>query len=241
MRRDHAACLAVIPARGGSKRIPRKNIREFLGRPLIAYTVEAALESRVFARVIASTDDPEIAEVSRRFGAETPFMRNAVLADDNTTSSQVTADALEKVDLAGEQYVYVAQMMATCPLRNATDVQDSFRQMIASDAPSQISVTRFGWLNPSWAFRRDSQLRLAPLFSRRRATPQPGPTAALRTGRRHLVGRGSKPASEPKFLYPGSCTGWDIPWERAVDIDTQADWSMAEVLKQRQLQPTATR
>ena len=158
-------CLAVIPARGGSKRIPRKNVREFLGRPMIAYTIEAARESGIFARVIVSTDDPEVAEVSSRAGAEIPFMRTAALADDYVTSSRVTSDALEKVDPVGDQYVYAAQLLPTCPLRIASDVENSFRQMVDTNASSQISVTRFGWLNPWWAVRRDSQFRLTPLFA----------------------------------------------------------------------------
>src|ERR1039458_1916651 len=112
-----SSCLAVIPARGGSTRIPRKNIREFMGHPLIAYTIEAALESGVFARVIVSTDDEEKAETSRRFGAEVPFMRSAALSDNHAASSPVTADALERVDPWGELYFYVAQLLPTSPLR----------------------------------------------------------------------------------------------------------------------------
>ncbi len=108
-------CLAVIPARGGSKRIPRKNVREFLGRPMISYTIEAARESGIFARVIVSTDDPEVAEVSTHVGAEVPFMRTAALADDYATSSQVTADALEKVDPDGDQFIYAAPTVAHLP------------------------------------------------------------------------------------------------------------------------------
>ena len=111
------ACLAVIPARGGSTRIPRKNIRKFLGRPLIAYTIAAAQESGLFEKVIVSTDDPEVADVSCQFGAEVPFIRPASLADNRTASSPVTTDALERVDPSGALYSYVAQLLPTCPLR----------------------------------------------------------------------------------------------------------------------------
>lgn len=87
--------LAVIPARGGSKRIARKNIREFCGKPIIAWSIEAALESKCFDRVIVSTDDPEIADVARRFGAEVPFLRPAELADDYTGTAAVVRHAID--------------------------------------------------------------------------------------------------------------------------------------------------
>lgn len=231
-------CLAVIPARGGSQRIPRKNIRAFLDRPIIAYTIDAALESGIFASVVVSTEDPEIAEVSRAAGAEVPFMRAVTLADNYTTSSHVTADALEKTDPTGQRFGYVAQLLPTCPLRNARDIQDSFRQMIATAAPGQISVARFGWPNPWWAQRRDSSLRLSPLFpeaTQQRSQDLPElyvPVGAIWWAR-------AADLRQSRNFYMPDHTGWEIPWERGVDIDTEEDWSMAECLKQQQLQNSA--
>ena len=86
--------VAIIPARGGSKRIPRKNIREFAGLPMIAHSINCARESGAFERIVVSTDDPEIAEISRRFGAETPFMRPPALSDDHTGTTEVVAHAV---------------------------------------------------------------------------------------------------------------------------------------------------
>jgi CTP:molybdopterin cytidylyltransferase MocA len=117
--------LAVIPARGGSKRVPRKNVRELAGRPLIAYTVEAALDSGVFARVVVSTDDEEIARIGRACGAEAPFLRAASLSDDVTPVSAATADALGRLDPYGTVFADVAQLMANCPLRTAEDIRAS--------------------------------------------------------------------------------------------------------------------
>ena len=233
-------CLAVIPARGGSTRIPRKNIREFLGQPLIAYTIEAALESGVFARVIVSTDDQEVAEISERFGAEVPFMRSAALSDNHTASSPVTADALERLDPSAKLYAYVAQLLPTSPLRNASDVRASFQQLIGTGAPAQISITRFGWLYPWWAFERDPQLRLTPLFPeamQKRSQDLPplfGPVGAIWWAQAESL-------RQTRNFYMPDHTGWEIPWERAVDIDTEDDWRMAELLKQRPIEGAAAR
>jgi pseudaminic acid cytidylyltransferase len=227
-------CLAVIPARGGSKRIPRKNIREFAGRPLIAYTIEAALESGLFARVLVSTDDPEVATISRQSGAEVPFLREASLANDYTASSVVTADALERADPQGELYSHVAQLLPTCPLRNAIDVRESHRHFVATHAASQISVARFGWLNPWWAFRRDPEARLTPVYPEAtKARSQDLPPLFGAVGAIWWANAGS--LRETRNFYMPGYIGWEISWERAVDVDTYEDWRMAEVLRQSQL------
>lgn len=234
------SCLAVIPARGGSKRIPRKNIRDFLGRPMIAYTIDAARESGLFARVVVSTDDPEIADASQGAGAEVPFLRNPSLADDHTVASQVTADALQRVDPAGTQYSYVAQLMATCPLRTAVDIQDSFRQMTETGAPSQISVTRYGWQNPWWARRRDSTFHLSPFFpDMALQRSQDLPTLYVPVGA--VWWAKAQHLRETQNFYMPNHIGWEIPWTRAVDIDTEEDWQMAEFLSQFHSRHSAAR
>ena len=225
----HQHHLAVIPARGGSKRVPGKNIRELCGRPIIAYTIEAALESGVFSRVIVSTDSDEIATIARRFGAEVPFLRDASLAGDYTPISLVTLDALEKLDPDGTIFQSVAQLMANCPLRTAEDVRDSYRQFVEMGADSQISVTRYGWLNPWWAMTIDDQMRLKLLFEGKtsvRSQDLPDvfcPTGAIWWAKADVLRR------EKTFHIAGR-TGWEIPWQRAVDIDTEDDWRLAEIL-----------
>ncbi len=225
-----SACLAVIPARGGSRRVPGKNIRPLGGRPAIAYTIDAALGSGLFERVVVSTDSPEIAEVAVRCGAEVPFLREASLADDHTPVSLVTLDALERLDPAGEMYRVVAQLMANCPLRTAEDVRASYRQFVSTRAAAQLSVTRYGWLNPWWALERDpSSHVLTPLFAEqltRRSQDLPElycPTGAIWWATAEALRR------HRTFHIPGR-TGWEIPWQRAVDIDTADDWRMAELL-----------
>jgi len=199
------------------------------GRPLISYTIEAALGSGVFARVVVSTDDEEIARIGRACGADVPFLRAASLADDVTPVSAATADALGRLDPDGTVFADVAQLMANCPLRTAADVRESHAAFLGSGAPAQISVARYGWQNPWWALTRDAAGRIQPLFADRlqqRSQDLPElfcPTGAiwwaiseaLRTrGTYHVEGR----------------TAWELPWDRAIDIDTEDDWRLAEGL-----------
>lgn len=223
------ACLAVIPARGGSKRIPGKNVRCLEGKPLLAYTVEAALQSDLFERVIVSTDSQDIADVARGCGADVPFLRDAGLSDDFVPVSATTVDVLERVDPSGRAFARVCQLMPNCPLRTAGDILASYEQFVRTGAESQVSVVRYGWQNPWWAMRRDDHLVLAPLFedvatARSQDLPELFcPTGAAwwakaaalrREGTYHMAGR----------------TGWEIPWRRGIDIDTEDDLEMAEVL-----------
>jgi len=221
--------IAVIPARGGSKRIPRKNVREFGGKPIIAYSIEAACQSGLFERVIVSTDSPEIAEIARDYGAEVPFLRDANLSDDLTPVSAATAATLKRLDQHGDQFGYVCQLMPNCPLRIADDIVASYKQLIDIGSASQISVVRYGWQNPWWAMRLNEQLELEPLFKdfiTQRSQDLPPlfcPTGAVWWAKAETL------RSQETYHVPNR-TGWEIPWQRGLDIDTEEDWMMAEVL-----------
>ncbi len=237
-RAEAGGCLAVIPARGGSKRVPKKNIRALAGTPLIAYTIAAALESRVFASVVVSTDSDETAEIARSYGATVPFMRAASLAGDSVPVSAATVDALIRLDPEENRYTSVCQLMPNCPLRNAGDIVASYEQFVRSGATSQLSVTRFGWQNPWWAMRRKPDFSLDPLFpaalaERSQDLPELFcPTGAVWWARAGVL------RSEGTF-HVASRTGWEIPWMRAVDIDNEDDWNAAELLL-RMSDPDAT-
>jgi len=221
--------IAIIPARGGSKRVPDKNIRLLAGKPLVAYTIAAALESGLFGRVVVSTDSMAIADVARQCGAEVPFIRDEHLANDFVHVSEVTADALLRLDPAGDNYELVSQLMPSCPLRTAADVIDSYRQFEKTGADSQISVVRYAYQNPWWAVRLSERHVMEPVFKEQLAArsqdlpelfcPAGGTwwarTAALR---------------RTKNFFSENVTGWKIPWPRGLDIDTFEDWAMAEVL-----------
>lgn len=211
--------------------MPGKNMRSLLGRPAIAYTVAAALDSGLFGRVVVTTDSEAIADAARHAGAEVPFLREPGLADDHTPVSAATVDALERVD-AARAYAHVAQLMPNCPLRTAQDIRDSYRQFMESGAESQLSLTRFGWQNPWWAMRRDAGYKLEPLFPEvvtRRSQDLASlfcPTGAIWWATAAVLRR-------ERTYHVAGRTGWEIPWQRGVDIDTEDDWLMAEVLLQQ--------
>jgi N-acylneuraminate cytidylyltransferase len=225
--RDHT--IAIIPARGGSKRVPGKNIRPLAGKHLIAYTIDAALESALFHRVVVSTDSEDIAEVARANGAEVPFLRSSEISDDVTPISVATADALERLDPDGTQYQSVAQLMANCPLRTAEDLVSSYKQFYETAAVAQISVVRYGWQNPWWAMKRADNFVLDPLFpgemsARSQDLPELFcPTGAIWWGKTRAI------REQKTFHIPGR-TGWEIEWRHGVDIDTPEDMAFAEAL-----------
>jgi N-acylneuraminate cytidylyltransferase len=221
--------IAIIPARGGSKRIPGKNIRPLAGKPIMAYTITAARESGLFQHVVVSTDSQEIAEVARHYGAEVPFLRDGNLADDFTPVSSATADVLVRLDPVGDKFDSVAQLMPCCPLRTAGDVGDSYKQFQKTGAASQISVVRYGWQNPWWAMRRNERNELEPIFKEQMtARSQDLPTLFCPTGA--IWWARTEALRRTKTFHLENRTGWEIPWQRGIDIDTFEDWAMAEVL-----------
>ncbi len=133
--------VCIIPARGGSKRIPRKNIKEFFGKPLIAYSIEAALKSGLFERVIVSTDDEEIADIAKDYGADIPFIRPRELSDDFTVTGDVIKHALEFLKSQGEEYSFVCTIYATAPLLQAKYLIEGFEKLKDSNAHMAFSAT----------------------------------------------------------------------------------------------------
>ncbi|WP_415715159.1 cytidylyltransferase domain-containing protein [Maridesulfovibrio sp.] len=226
--------IAVIPARGGSKRLPKKNIKPLLGVPMIGYTIQAALECGLFERVVVSTDCPEIAEVSQKLGAEVPFIREAGIADDITPVSAATLDALNRVDPEGSRYGYVCQLMANCPMRDAGDISASYEHFTQHGAGAQISVTRYGWLNPWWAMEMDEGQPLRPIFKEKLTARSQDladlfcPTGAIWWAKSEVL------RAEGTF-HTDEKIGCEINWVNAVDIDDENDWAMAEFLMSRRL------
>lgn len=131
-------CIAIIPARGGSKRIPKKNIKDFLGKPIIAYAIEAALEAGVFDEVMVSTDSEEIARIAKEYGAKVPFMRTADLADDMTTSDDVLLDVLERYKAQGQSFKYMACIYATAPFVTADALRNAMMVMKEHEGMTQL-------------------------------------------------------------------------------------------------------
>ncbi len=220
--------IAIILARGGSKRIPRKNILELNSRPLIAWTIKAALESNQFERVLVSTDDKEISQISKDYGAEVPFLRDSK-ADDITPSSEATIYALNQAEKYwNKKFSIVTQLMANCPLRDKEDIIRSHNSFRDKNAPSQISCFKFGWMMPWWALKINEDgtaERLFPDALKKRSQDLPDlycPTGAIWIARRENLIK-SKSFYMPKTRYE------PLNWISAVDIDEYSDFKMAEL------------
>ena len=137
--------LCIIPARGGSKRIPRKNIKEFCGQAMIGYSIEAAITSQCFDKVIVSTDDQEIAEVAKSFGAEVPFIRPDELANDHAATIPVVKHAIEWFDDQGQFPTDVCCLYATAPFIQSQTISKAFQQLQESESDYCFSVTSFAF------------------------------------------------------------------------------------------------
>lgn len=218
--------IAIVLARGGSKRLPRKNILDFHGKPMLAWSVAAALDSGMYARVLVSTDDEEIAQIARDYGAEVPFLRDTA-SDDIASSSQATLAALGQAESHwGEKYDSVSQLMANCPLRDGNDIRSSMSNFERQGAVSQLSCFRFGWMNPWWAMKLDSEGSGKPLFPEaltQRSQDLPPlycPTGALWIARTEVLKASGTFYVLGRIAFP-------ISWLSAMDIDDAEDLEMA--------------
>lgn len=221
--------IAIIPARGGSKRIPGKNVMDFDGKPMIAWTIEAALDSGCFDRVLVSTDCETIAQTSRKAGASVPFLRQ-VHADDRSPISQATISSLQQAESHWHTcYDTVVQLMPNCPLRQAVHIKNAIDNFFQQRNKFQISCFRYGWMNPWWAVQLNESNRPRPLFSdaiTHRSQDLPPlycPSGAIWVAQRDaLLAAGS-------FYGPDHCFH-PLEWEYAVDIDDMDDYRMARLL-----------
>ena len=152
--------LAIITARGGSKRIPRKNIKEFCGSPIIAYSIKAALDSGIFDEVMVSTDDDEIADVARRFGAKVPFMRSAKTSDDFAITADVLYEVLQEYGKRGQTFDYFCCLYPTAPFVTSKKLRAAFKQFQSSDADQLVPVVKFSY-PPQRAYIMDNDGFLA--------------------------------------------------------------------------------
>ena len=158
--------LGLIPARGGSKGLPRKNIRPLLGKPLIAWTIEQALTSKYLDKVVVSTDDKEIGEISKKYGAEVPFMRPKELARDNSPTIDVILHTLNWFENAGEKYDYLALLEPTSPLREKDDIENGIKKLIDNEnrADSLVSVGEIALEHPFISKEIDERGYVKPFY-----------------------------------------------------------------------------
>lgn len=220
--------LAIIPARGGSKGVPRKNIREVAGKPLIAWTILEAKKSRYIDRLIVSTDDLEIADVARLWGGEVPFMRPAQLSQDNTPGIEPVIHALESLP----DYDYVVLLQPTSPLRTSEDIDGCIELCEGKSAGFCVSVTEPD-KSPYWMYTIDGLGKMQPLLkehkdiSRRQDLP---PVYAL-NGAVYVAD--VKSVIKTRSFITEETVPYVMQKENSIDIDTAADLVVAEVYLER--------
>jgi pseudaminic acid cytidylyltransferase len=220
--------LAVIPARGGSKRIPRKNIKNFCGKPIIAWSIEAALDSRCFDTVIVSTDDTEIAEVAKNWGADVPFMRPDCLSDDNTGTTPVVRHAIQWIQQQGHSPVQVCCIYATAPFVSAEDLRRGQVALVESASDYAFSVT-------SYAFPIQRAVRITPANRVEMFNPEHFNTRSQDLEEAfHDAGQfywGTADAwLHERRIFGANSVPVMLPRHRVQDIDTPEDWARAEWL-----------
>lgn len=220
--------LCIIPARGGSKRFPRKNVALLDGKPLLLYSVEVALASHLFEEVLVSTEDSEIAGIAREAGARVD-PRSSGLASDSARLSHVCVDIIERFSQRGEEYEVFCLLQPTCPLRSSSDLGTSYQLLADRAASYVVSVTEYEE-PPFWCLSEDPegflQMMWGPDFLTSR---QQLPTVLKHNG--SIVWARSEVFQQEKELLGGSrAVSYHMPRERSIDIDHPLDLKFAELL-----------
>lgn len=218
--------LAIITARGGSKRIPRKNIRPFLGQPILSYSIEAAVKAEVFDEVMVSTEDEEIAEIAKRYGAKVPFYRSGKTAGDLATTNDVLLEVLEEYEKRGKNFDMGCCIYPTAPFVTAKKLRDAMDRLKASDADTLIPVVQFSYPPQRAMVIRDGWLQFKEMKyidSRSQDLEKEYHdigqfycfrTAAYRQNRKLMLGK----------ILPYVVDEMEVQ-----DIDNESDWRIAEI------------
>jgi pseudaminic acid cytidylyltransferase len=220
--------IAVIPARGGSKRIPRKNIRMFCGKPIIAYSIAAAQQTGLFDQIVVSTDDEEIASIARELGATTPFIRPKEIADDFTGTNAVVKHALGWFNEHTSNVTHACCLYATAPLMQAGFITEGYQALIRSDAAFAFSVT-------SYAFPIQRAVRITPdgrvdaILPEHRMTRSQDLEHAYHDAGQFYWGT-VRAFLEDMPLFAPHSIGVILPRHLVQDIDTVEDWDQAELM-----------
>lgn len=219
--------LGLILARGGSKGIPRKNIRELCGKPLIAWSIEAALNADFVDKVVVSTDDEEIAEIALMYGAEVPFMRPAKLAQDDTPSMAPVLHVLEKLP----KFDRIILLQPTSPLRTSADIDGIVKLSKEYQAPAAVSICESS-KHPNWMFYYGKDRTLSPFMDSSIATRRQDLHKVYALNGALYLAETDWIKENHSFLSPETI-GYLMPQERSADIDTLLDWEWIEFLIKR--------
>lgn len=228
--------LGVIPARGGSKGVSRKNIRLLNGKPLLAYTIEAAKNAGRLTRVILSTEDEEIAEVGLKYGVDVPFMRPTELARDTTPTLPVIQHAIETLEARGEVYDAICLLQPTNPLRRALDIDNCIELFAKTGADSVISILPVPHeYNPKWVYwkKPDGKMILTTGETEPISRRQDLPPAFHREGSVYVTRK--TVLLEAGNLYGTKVHGYEIEPEYSANVDTLEDWNKVEQRLQKRI------
>ncbi len=218
--------LAIIPARGGSKRIPRKNVKLFCGKPMIAWSIDAAHASGLFDHIVVSTDDIEISEVAKAYGAEVPFMRPAALSDDHTGTSPVVAHAIEWYRAQGSMPDPVCCIYATAPFVSTADLQRGLQLLTDSGSDFAFSVTRYTFPIQR-AIKLTEEGRVQMFQPAHFNTRSQDLEEAFHDAGQFYWGRAAAWIAD-KPVFSTIAMPVILPRHRVQDIDTPEDWERAE-------------
>ena len=225
--------IAVIPARGGSKRIPRKNIKEFFGKPMIAWSIEAAISSNLFDQIVVSTDDQEIAKIAESLGANVPFIRPEKISDDFATTTDVIAHAVQWMIEENYPVEAVCCIYATAPFIRVSDLQESYKIFNTGDWEYVFTATDFA--APIFrSFKKNQENGLEMFYPEFFDTRSQDLPEALHDAGQFYWG---KPSAwlDGKRIFDQHSTALIIPRFRVQDIDTDADWIRAELMAKSML------
>jgi N-acylneuraminate cytidylyltransferase len=221
---NHQQILAIIPARGGSKGILKKNTRPFCGKPLIAWTIEAAKKSKYLDRIILSSECDDIIEIAKNYNCDVPFKRPIELAKDDTPGIEPIMHALSQVP----NYDYVMVLQPTSPLRTALDIDECIEHCFAQHAPACVSINR-PEQTPFWMYTKQANETLSPLLPiENNFRRQTLPTVYALNGALYLAQ--TSWLLQNKSFISKDTIGFELPLERAIDIDEPKDFVMAEYL-----------
>ena len=222
--------ICVIPARGGSKRIPRKNIKNFFGQPMIAYSIKAALKSECFDQVIVSTDDAEIAEVAKSFGASVPFVRPDELANDYAGTVPVIKHAIVWFDGQGQSPSEVCCLYATAPFVQADAIRKAYKQMKQEQAEYCFTATSFAFPIQR-AIKVTAENRIEMFYPEHLETRSQDLEESYHDAGQFYWGK-AEAFKQKKPLFSKNSTPYILPRQLVQDIDTPEDWKRAELMYQ---------
>ena len=223
-----AKTIAVIPARGGSKRIPRKNIKPFCGKPMIAYSIEAAIRAGIFDEIIVSTDDEEIADIAKNAGASVPFMRPKELSDDYTATGAVVEHAIKFLQARGDRIKFVCTIYATAPLIDEIYIKLGLEKLRASNAKNAFSCTSMPF--PIWRTFKIAKDGRCEMFWRENFAKRSQDLEEAYQDAGQFYWTNLDAPSSDEIFFGRDSIAIVLPRHLVQDIDTPQDWIRAEFL-----------